>query len=676
MSTTDYQEVLDSNTGWVRNTFLLHRTIAQVKGDTGRFTIDTAQKFTDTTLGGNFAINPLTQYNGTTDPIIKGRHSASTGLGRYYSETFDDNMQLAHLRFGVPEYNSLLSFFTGFYNAQASKLARTGRDGGFFYGIGSAAGYVLSLPLAPFIAAGRIFRFFTNSPSSSFYYFKPAMPLYWNSVNIMFNSIMVNTGLVPWRASEEQQGIDDELKEGVPTSQDLKTYADKMNNNGSPIKIYEDDGTIDVYAVANRASRLLHAQVAKEREFMETAANREELRRKIEELSNTPLEDAKSRRTLLKALDEYSASVGGSDKAPQEGGNAQSMRASTAGTPTAAAQPVEDAETAETEEPGLLKQLGIGISNMAGEAVTGWAKDFVEFSEAELADGSAFVTFRCDHIDTVTESFSNSTGEPGIKSQLNSASSSAREARFNFANGSITGTVLDGAVKAIGDMAVGALDRVGMSGIAGLAGNAFVDIPDVWEDSIANMPTAELTIPLRSTYGHPIARAQKLILPLCMWLAAALPHTAGRSSYTEPFLVQYYIKGKNQSRLGIVDSLTIERGTGNVGWTKDGHPLGIDITVSLKDLSSIMHVPIDTGYSFNVIDDIFAEDTKFNDYMAVLGSLGLTDQIYLTKKLRLNVMRMTENLKDWVSPSRMANTLVGGTTGQMMTAFYRELPRG
>lgn len=53
-------------------------------------------------------------------------------MGRKYSEAIDDNGQLIHMRFGLPQFNSLMTFFTGFYDSGASILSRTGRSPGFF----------------------------------------------------------------------------------------------------------------------------------------------------------------------------------------------------------------------------------------------------------------------------------------------------------------------------------------------------------------------------------------------------------------------------------------------------------------------------------------------------------------------------------------------------------------
>lgn len=67
-----------------------------------------------------------------------------------------------------------------------------------------------------------------------------------------------------------------------------------------------------------------------------------------------------------------------------------------------------------------------------------WFSSFIEFAEAEIRDGSQFATFRVNHTGDIGESFSNSAGESQMASKLNGMSSSARAARFSFADGNLS----------------------------------------------------------------------------------------------------------------------------------------------------------------------------------------------------------------------------------------------
>ncbi|MEX5385630.1 hypothetical protein WCE10_21620, partial [Cronobacter muytjensii] len=138
------------------------------------------------------------------------------------------------------------------------------------------------------------------------------------------------------------------------------------------------------------------------------------------------------------------------------------------------------------------------------------------------------------------------------------------------------GEVAGAVMKSVRDLTVGVLDSVELSGLATLAGAAFVDIPKTWTNSMAKLPQSTYTMNLVSFAGNPISQMLNLDLPLAMILAGGLPKSTGKQSYVGPFLVELFDKGRCQTRLGMIDSISITRGVGNVGWTADGKALGID----------------------------------------------------------------------------------------------------
>jgi hypothetical protein len=329
------------------------------------------------------------------------------------------------------------------------------------------------------------------------------------------------------------------------------------------------------------------------------------------------------------------------------------------------------------------------------------AGDFADLAEAELKDGAGFITLRVDQQATVSETFQNTSTESDVQSAINSASATGRQARFTLANGNVTGT-LGSVYNAIAGVVQGAADMVGIGGLAAVAGSAFVDIPKVWESSSATLPTASYTIELRSPYGTPIARLQNLIVPLAMILAGSLPLATGKQSYTAPFLCELYSQGRQQIRLGMIESLTVTRGSGNVGWTPDGEPLGIDVSFTVVDLSSVMHMPITSNFGIigaammgaagaagGVVDaavgavggetntaegaqDIlqllkqstYDDDNVFTDYMAVLGSLSLSNQIVPTNKLRLRLAENRAHWEQWKTKAHLVSLASANSMGR------------
>jgi hypothetical protein len=102
-----------------------------------RFYSSADRKFEDTSLGGNYVCNPFpgfTPYADVPKPGIANRNTLSpladlsnVGMGCFYSEAFDDSMQVIHVRCGKPEFNSMWGFFRSSHNVEAAMLANTGR---------------------------------------------------------------------------------------------------------------------------------------------------------------------------------------------------------------------------------------------------------------------------------------------------------------------------------------------------------------------------------------------------------------------------------------------------------------------------------------------------------------------------------------------------------------------
>lgn len=639
-----------SDAEWIKTSFMLPKVAGNILADRKLLQGNAALKFTDTTLGGNFAINPPPQFTEFADLRVKSRFSASEGMGRKYSEMIDDNSQLVHLRFGVPEYNSLTTFFTGFYDTAAGTLSRTGRAPGFFYRLGQVAGFVVTLPLAPLILAGSIYRFLANKPASKFYYMKPTMPLYWNAVNSIANGIAVNMGMVPRVFSTDTNTSvnGEKTMKNVESYNDSQYFKDQPNYGKEDVALYhkilpslfQEGGGIDIYAVANRAQRLADASHRRAIEWAEDVASPAELKLNMQEFINEDIEDDK----------QAMRSLGGGNS-----GLAAYMHAWE--NVPAASQPVgsgdDDASTG---------------AEIAGDR--SWFSKAESFFDAETRDGSQFVTFRVNHTGTASESFSNSFGESDLARSINGISADSRSKTFNFAGGNFVDLpVIGDVLGAIGGFASGALDAIGMSGLVAMGGRAFVDIPEKWESATANLPTASYEMELRSPYGNKMSRFMNLWVPISMLLAGGLPKSTGKHSYDSPFLCQLFDKGRAQIRLGMIDSISITRGVGNLGWTKDHEALGVNVSFSVKDLSTVLHMPI------NASPGLFDEDNAYTDYLAVLGSLSMADQIYVSRRLQLNLTRQMVDFKKWTSPAFWGNWAGGTLAGQTISAFARVTDR-
>lgn len=511
---------------WVQSSFMIPSHAADLVAAQRARLSSAYSKFTDTTLGGNFAINPPPQFTRSADLKVRNPNARSRGMGRKYSEMIDDNSQVVHMRFGIPQFNSLMTFFTGFYDTSASLLSRTGRSPGFFYSLGRVSGFVVTLPLLPLIMAGRIYRYLARKPSSKFYYLKPAMPLYWNAVNSISNGIAVNMGIIPRvfasKANEAEKGRPEDAEDGnvyndgeiVEPATDAQYGEDDIAayHNLLP-DIYHEGGGIDVYAVASRAQRLADKAREKASKAIVAAGSADELRQNMVD----HIEDVRAMTDDGQAF----PAVEGVDT------GAQTYLAHWMNQPPS--KPPEGDNKGDNMEKGILDKENTEKS---------WFSSFIEFAEAEIRDGSQFATFRVNHTGDIGESFSNSAGESQMASKLNGMSSSARAARFSFADGNLSdgplGSMVEGVINSAKSFAAGLGESLSISGLGALMGNAFVDIPQEWKDSSADLPKSTYTMHLRTPYGNKMSRFMNLYVPLSMILAGALPKSTGKHSYDSP----------------------------------------------------------------------------------------------------------------------------------------------
>lgn len=646
--TSEYIDQIN-DADWLKQSFMIQAGAVSAEEKINRTFTSAQFKFQDSSIGGHYVINPRAQFTPYADAPVRGfradrgdltiySNNHNTGMGHYYSEAIDDTSQIIHMRFGVPQFNSLTTFFTGFFDNRAATAARTGR---LHSSIGNMVGRVLGfLTMAiawPIVLAsyvGNLLRYFFDKPSSSFYYFKPTMPTYWLAVNRMVNQIGIRRGLFPGelKASESQfMGSTYKIDAGM-----MSNIAQMMPD------VFTEKGGIDVLAISSRGQRM---------------------KNQLDHILNKVLSTGSGETPE----DIYSAAIGyvkksGTDTPRIAPGNRGVIENTVNSWLRAEIGKWEPGSNEKSDSVDFERSFKINTDG----AKAPYPGGFADYLKAEFDDGSAFVTFRVNSTGPMTESFTNNVAPSDLASKFNSTSSANKAMYFsaaggNIAGGNLVGDFVQGAINTVGEIMSGVAQSLNIGGLIALGGKAFVSIPNNWEDSVASLPKANYEISLVSPYGNVISQMTNIYIPLCMLLAGCLPLQAGKQAYTSPFLVQLYDRGRQQTRLGMIDSMTITRGTSNLGFNKDGNAMRIDVSFSVAELSPTLAMPIvnetfssEVVAGLNPLTEVFDDENLYTDYLNVLSSVGLYDQLYTSAKLQIRLAEKNRRREMLFSKSRMA----------------------
>lgn len=648
---------------WYKQAFLLNDTfITDIDDVKNRYWSSASAKFTDTRLGGNIGINAPPQFTPYADVPVKGRlngrvdasisdTTGNNGMGRYYSEAIDDNGQIIYLRFGVPQFNSLVNFLARAFDRDARVLAATGKTSSIFYSSANILGTIFSLTAAPLIAIpiflGQTINSMLIRPTSKYYTLKPTMPNYWSAVQIVVNALCVNMGIYPKIVNETLGDDASKQQLGRPFKLD-ETQLTNLSLAMPEIFRYANSnmGLFDVYAIANHAQRIANQKYKDDYENLNknTPLDHEGyVKRSISGNGRhaTTITDDDGNITLASRLDEMFRSK---YYRTDSGDQAAEIHPSI--------DPVTGLDRGSQMDPVTRQE-----KTSDGSFLDGFWPEFRRNLDAEIRDGSEFAIFKVDHTGSVQESFSNATGESDISQKLNGLSSQARQFRFTLAEGNVAGDAVSSVAGAISDLAMGALDGVTMgfsSLLSGLAGSGYIDIPKHWQSSSANLSRSTYTMKLISPYGNAYSRIQNIMIPLAMIMAGTLPLSAGKQSYVSPFICQLFDRGRSQIRLGMIESLSITRGTSNLPFNSRGEVLALDVSFTIADLSSIMHMPVTQG-NFLGHSATLDEDNILTDYLAVLAGQDIYSQIYALPKAKLNLAKWIADNGRYTSAAHWAS---------------------
>lgn len=261
--------------------------------------------------------------------------------------------------------------------------------------------------------------------------------------------------------------------------------------------------------------------------------------------------------------------------------------------------------------------------------------------------------FYLDSFDSVSESFSNDTTESSLASQVNQFSDQINEIRFLFGSdgglskvmentGTATSSITEAIGKGLGKLGIGGgiVNSLGTKGINTVSQGGKIIFPEIWANSDYSK-SFNLEIKLRSPDNDPLSIFLNIIKPYCKLLTLTIPRpiivdgTQELNSYSSPFLVKAYSKGKFNIDMGIITSLNINKG-GTGQWNDDGLPTQIDISVEIKDLySKFAMTKVNNLSSWNSVKSV-VNNTAYMDFLANMSGLNV-GQMEMGRRTRMAI---------------------------------------
>lgn len=693
---------------------------------------DLYTSFFSTAIGDNKFINPLPGFSRNTDPyptpIMENRMG---NMGRYYKRIYNDYASSVTFTAGVAEFTGMITFILNMFDYSASVMANKGRAPTWAYYIGQAAGAIAFWPAQIVATSFNFLSFLTTTPKNKWYYCKPTMGQYFTAAQGIFNDLMVGAGfaLTVLPSDRQEQGNskagDRDFGAGGQKGYQSDTQIAK-NNISYMHSLFPDainpDGTIDILKVSTRGVRKFRHFVKKVQGLDDTfgITTVQQKDAAIENILDNLIKDSgfmnansgntagiSTRDYLMEELKTVGASRGedeisypevassytsadiGQNVVPTNPANAAnpsannataiadiksklsdnnsesfSVNAANSGTPA----------TTATELSGTSPTTISGVSDVDESS---WGGQVYQLLMDGFYGGLDAVTFRTEGSGSVSDSFSNSTTQSALASTFNNTVQAVQDFKFNMGGGATGIGVIDGVVNMAKDAVAGiaAGSVIGNVPLA-LLGNSKVDIPEHWSDSSTNLHSESFSFYFEAPYAHPYSIATNIFLPLALLMPFIVPFSTGGSTYTTPFLIKVFSRGKSIIRNGIVQNASFEFGSGPLGWTTDMKPLNLRVNITVADLDKVMSVPISrvtnpldllnvAKQSSRYLGDI----GKYNDWVNRTTGVDYLDTVLRYNDLNKRMTRFTNDVQNMFNPATIAGVVNDSIVGDVARIF-------
>lgn len=274
-----------------------------------------------------------------------------------------------------------------------------------------------------------------------------------------------------------------------------------------------------------------------------------------------------------------------------------------------------------------------------------------------------YVSFYVDASSSSSESADNTTAQSRIAAAFESGQELFKEIAFVANSAGIDAQefqdYVGGAADALNETLLGnregaiggILSRVLSAGSNVIKGDNMI-FPEIYQSSKYSK-SYNVTISLQSPYGNKIAYFINVLVPLFHLICLVIPKQSTANTYGSPFLVKAYYPGVFSCNLGIVSSIQIDKSSTGDGWTVDGFPAEIKVTLTITDLYSDLTMSGPGEDSFI----LFLANSSLIEYIATNCGIDLVSP-QLTNRVK-NVLAVVSNIPQQIEDTVTIEVLNG-----------------
>ena len=329
-------------------------------------------------------------------------------------------------------------------------------------------------------------------------------------------------------------------------------------------------------------------------------------------------------------------------------------------------------------------QNGVTVGNID------WSSDYIKpkaFSDICSYRGAC--GFYIQSSNQITEDISTNTTQSALANKVNTLSDQGRE--LMFLSSSVDGmleSAVKGSEKVVGQL-TGAAGTAGaavsqqvtgtkfikqfeksggvvnaiMNGISNTIAGSKMLFPELWQDTSFTRDYS-FSVKLDSPDNDPLSLYLNIVVPLIHLICFAAPRNMGPTTYASPFLVKAYYQGFFNINMGIISSMSINKGNEGA-WTLKNIPTVVEVNIGIRDLfSNNLTISKTQNGSLNMVTN-----TPLLDYVANLCGVNINEPDY-NKVIILYSMLAKGAAKDYLGNqwNRIVNWFAAGKQS-MYSAF-------